>query len=369
MKGNNRNTFIHATYLVGKRIKSREQLDHTRFAQFTFMYVMAAPPWKADDFDIPEDDVMKKLVRAYAYPTGDSGLALVPELISRAHREKTKVLLSIPGSKQFNPIASDGKKRAVFARVMAAFVKKYDYDGIEIDWENIIDVDQHTALMTDLRKSLNSLRHDDESPSRKYYLTTALHPYIKYSQAQAQKLSHCVDWVNIMTYDMGGGIWGRVPSHNTPLNKMKTTLHKWSVFSPDKLCIGLANYGFYYKGICPGQKSEVSLKEKGRYFSYTELPTLLKGGWQESYDTEAEAPYYFSPDKTEFVTIDNNRSHSRKIEWVFKKQYRGVFWWEFHCDYFSPVKGQKYAKHPLIDHVTEIIKTFEHSNIRTREST
>ncbi len=359
-ENNNRESFVHATYVVGGRIKSRKQLDHIRFDQFNFIYVMAAPPWRADDFKLAENDVMDKLARNHSYPTGDSGLALVPELISLAHLKQVKVLLSIPGSEQFNPIAEDSHKRVLFAKVMAAFVKKYDYDGIEIDWEHTIKVEPHTALMQDLRSALSSLKNEAGSPSRQYYLTTALNSNRKYSRAQAQGLSLCVDWINIMTYDMGGGIWGRVPSHNTPLDQMKTTLQeKWSAFSPDKLCIGLANYGFYYKGILPGQKSAASLKEKGRYFSYTELPALLKAGWQESYDTAAEAPYYFSPDKTEFVTIDNNLSHSRKLEWVSNEKFRGVFWWEFYHDYFPPAGSLKYASHPLIDHVTDTIKALE----------
>ena len=69
-----------------------------------------------------------------------------------------------------------------------------------------------------------------------------------------------------MTYDMGGGIWGQVPSYNTPFDNMKRSLQdQWSGFSPDKLCIGLANYEFYYKDVSPGQRLEVS----------------LKAGWQE----------------------------------------------------------------------------------------
>ena len=350
--------FIHATYVVGKMIRNRAQLDETRFEQFNFMYVMAGPDWKAKDFDISEDDVMSRLVQNHSYPAGNSGNALVPELIALAHQKKVKVLVSIPGSEQFNPVVSDGKKRDLFARVMAAFVRKHDYDGIEIDWEHTVDIDQHAVLMADLCKALNAVAKADGPPSRMYFLTTALHSFRKYSLAQAQQLSRSVDWVNIMTYDMGGGIWDREPSHNTPLNGMKEALNNWSVFPRNKICIGLANYGFRYKDISPGQKSETSLKEKGRYFSYTELPQLLESGWEESYDSVAEAPYYVSPDKTEFVTIDSKRSLSRKIEWVFKTQYRGVFWWEFQYDYFPPDAGQKYARHPLIDHVTDAIKMF-----------
>ncbi len=352
-------SFVHATYVVGSRLKDCAQLDAIRFDQFDFMYVMAGPDWKAADFDLPAADVMRKLAEGHSYPQGREGLALVPELIARAHRSKVKVLVSLPGTDKFDPVASDSGKRALFARTMAAFVKKHDYDGIEIDWEGAIDRARHALLLADLRQALNAVAKANGPPERQYFLTTALHWYHDYPADQAQQLCASIDWVNIMTYDMGGGIWGNIPSHNTPLNRMKEDLKHWSVFPRNKLCIGLASYGFRYKGILPGQKSETSLKAKGRYCSYTELPPLLENGWTESYDSVAEAPYYFSPDKTEWITIDSTRSLSQKIGWVLEAQYRGVFWWEFQSDYLPPAAGRTYARHPLIDHVTDAIKAFE----------
>ena len=54
-----------------------------------------------------------------------------------------------------------------------------------------------------------------------------------------------MDWINLMTDDMAGGYWGHAATHNTPLDGMKTTLmNKGSVFPPNKLCIGLASYGY-----------------------------------------------------------------------------------------------------------------------------
>ena len=352
--------FIHAAYIVGKGIKNRAQLDEMRFDQFNFMYVVAQPDWKSGDFGLSEETVMARLVHNHVYPPGHSGENLIPGFIAKAHQHQVKVLLSIQGSRQgeFLPVAGDGGKRALFARVMAAFVKKYDYDGIEIDWEQTVDIDKHTLLMTDLRLALNAVSKTGGTPSRAYFLTTALQTFRTYSPEQARRLCGVVDWVNIMTYDMGGGNWGHIPSHNTPLNGMKNALSKWSVFPRDKICIGLANYGYRYKGISPGQKSETSLREKGRSFAYKELPELLGSGWTETYDAAAEAPYYFSPQKTEFATIDNTRSLSRKLEWVFERQYKGVFWWEFHHDYYPPDAQHTGSRHPLIDPVADAIKTF-----------
>ena len=358
-RSNHNPTFIHATYIAGDKLK-KDQLKHMRLEQFNFIYAFKGGPawWEVDNFNMPEDDIMNKLVHKHSFPTGDSGLALIPELIALAHKKNIKILVSVPARKTFNPIAADSKKRALFARVMAAYVKKYDFDGIEIDWEGTVNIDHHIMLMADLRQALDKLKKSDSISPRKYYLTTALAFYRRYSRKRAQDLSRYIDWVNVMTYDMGGGRWGKVPTHNTPLDIMKKRLwNRWKEFSPDKICIGLASYGFFYSGIMPGQKcGNLRAEKKARYFSYTELSALLAKGWTESYDPVAEAPYYFSPDKKDFVTIDNNRSHSRKLEWVFEKKYRGVFWWEFQYDYYPPAAGKNKASHPLMDHVSNIIE-------------
>jgi len=355
IKKNKNMNFIHATYFLDGWLTNKEDIAQTRFDQFDIFYVMAVPHWTAKDFDFPEKDIMDKLVYNFSYATSEMANPLIPEFIKKSHENNVKVILSIPGTDRFSSIAASKEKRILFAKVMAAVVKKNNYDGIDIDWEATIDVEQHFALMNELRKALNSLEKSFK-PRRKYYLTTALSVFMKYPKTRAWQLSSFIDWVNIMTYDMGGGAWGKVPTHNTPLNKMKELLRtNWSFFPKSKLCIGLANYGFYYKGISPGKKCKTSLKGKGRYFSYKELPAFLKKGWKESYDKEAEVPYYFSSDKKDFISIDNKRSITRKMEWILKEKFRGVFWWEFHHDFLPPVNGGKYATHPLIDHVSKII--------------
>ena len=175
------NVFIHGTYLVGNRIKDRAQLHATRFEQFNVLYVMAGPDWKAADFDGPEDDVIGRLALKHSYPPGNSGNALVPELISRAHQQGVRVLVSVPGSENFNPVVADARKRALFARVMAAFVRKYDYDGIDIDWEHTVDKARHAELMADLRRALIASAAKDSSPPRAHLLTTALQIYRTYT--------------------------------------------------------------------------------------------------------------------------------------------------------------------------------------------
>jgi chitinase len=162
-----------------------------------------------------------------------------------------------------------------------------------------------------------------------------------------------VDWINLMTYDMGGGYWGHAATHNTPLDGIQTALStKWSVFPPEKVCIGLANYGYLYHGLAPGQPSAVPLRQKGRSLSYSELPKLLSSGWKESYDPKAAASYYFSPDRSSFATIDTPTSIKRKLAWISSGRFRGVFWWEYHLDYVPSDGSRANPRHLLIDQVS-----------------
>src|SRR5688572_9582695 len=59
-------------------------------------------------------------------------------LVTQAHLNGVKVVGSIGGwtwSSVFPGIAADGIKRRKFAESCVALIKKYDLDGIDIDWE------------------------------------------------------------------------------------------------------------------------------------------------------------------------------------------------------------------------------------------
>lgn len=181
---------------------------------------------------------------------------------------------------------------------MVAFIDKYDFDGIEVDWETAVTLPLHEVFVKDIREKLNVL---ESRKNRKMYLTTALHSWQRYSKELAEKVSRSLDWINIMTYDMGGGIWGNVPTHNTPLDRIITDLKAWEMFDKSKLCIGLANYGFFYKGIKPGQKIEGKLDKYGRYIGYNEAMAVFSSDWKEVKDPQAKVSYLINEKQQEFV--------------------------------------------------------------------
>lgn len=344
--------FIHATYAVEGSLKSIREIEQSDYEQFQFVYLMAAPQWNKLNFDLPLDTIYKNADQ-FSYSKKEKRTPLVPFMIEEVHKGATKILLSFAGE-GFNPIVENPDRRKKFIKYMVRLIDKYGYDGIEIDWETGVELKLHAVFMHEIRAELNKLASINK---KYYYLTTALNCYQQYDQELANQVSKDLDWVNIMTYDMGGGIWGSIPTHNTPLNDMKIMLDRWNVFSHSKLCIGLANYGFRYQNVSPGEKINGKLNEYGQYFNYNDLLPLLKQGWTEEYDEKQQVPYYFSPDRKEFITMDNPASILKKIQWITNQGYLGAFWWVFHCDFNLPENKNQKGTHHLIDIASDFLNT------------
>lgn len=346
--------FVHATYEVASSFKSKEVIEKSNYGQFDFIYLMSEPEWVAEDFDLPIDTILKKYVTDFQYPQGDSGKALTEFMIGVAQKQGAKILLSFSGV-TFDVIAKDDTRRANYAKMMAQFAKKYNYDGLELDWEHTVTIPTHNAFMKDIRAELDIVEKD---LGKKMYLTTALNTKHKCTKAEADEASIYSDWINVMCYDFGGGIWDSIPTHNTPAKKIRDIMVQWDVFDPKKISFGVASYGFYYNGIKPGQQVEAgkTLKDYGRYFNYNELQALLDKGWTSQYDSIEEVNYFFSPDSTEFVTIE---TVIEKVKWAaYDKGYQGIFWWVWRADFVPAKEGEKFGQHLVMDPVHEIIVDF-----------
>lgn len=345
--------FIHSTYMRANRIGAKE-INQSNYGKFSFIYLSAAPTWVAADFDKDQDFITEKYVTSYDYAS--KGLPLVPKMIEKAHSMGCRVLLMF-AERTFNEIASNESRRNKFAKMMAQFVEKFNYDGIDLDWETTVTTNPHTLFMEAISRELNEM---ESRMGKSLYKTTALAEWHNYSKAESDALSKQVDWINVMTYDMGGGTWGSTPSHNAPLNGIKTNIGRnFQYFSPSKLCIGLANYGYTYKDLRPGVTvgKEVVAKQSAS-MGYTQFKTqqLTEQNWTAEWDNNAKANYYFSPDHKNFTTIEDTRSLDYKIEWIVQQGYLGEFWWVYDCDYIEAKNGEQYGTNTLIDHVEKRYK-------------
>lgn len=345
-------TFFHSTYIMSSRIKSQEMIKSTDFETFDYIYIMAYPKFKDMDFSLPLETIIDSLVTNFEYPKDENGVELVAMFVKEAQKNGTKIMLSF-AHRGFLEIVENQEYQDKFAELMVQFIDKYGYDGIEVDWEHTVTLPLHAEFMRNIRARL-----DQKYPNEHKYLTTALHSWQRYTPELAAEVSKDVDWFNLMSYDIGGGNWGETPSHNTPMDVIETDLKYWlSVFDRDKVTMGLANYGFIYRGISPNESTgdPVGLKKCGAYISYNEALEFFNQGWEPVYDSVAEVCYYFSPDKKDFITMENPETIIRKMDWAIENGYNRAFWWEFDYDIVPPTTEGGKVSHRLIDVVDEYI--------------
>lgn len=337
----NPENFVYAAYCAPSRLKDSTYVTGLDFSRFNFYYILSYPKWDPIDFDKPQDSIIQKYVTDYDYPCDGTGLGLTKLFIDSAHAASSKVLLSLQGT-SFIDIVRSEQRRGKFAKMIAEFVRKFNYDGFDLDWEGTLDLELHYLFMKGLRRELNHFT------DQYYFLTTAIAPSKAYTADLADLLSKEIDWINIMTYDMGGGIWDNQATYNTPMERIKKRLQNWSVFNPSKLCIGLASYGYLYENLEPGQRiaRNTKMSDYGKSISYIAFADSLKNGWVEKWDEQEQVAYYYSPNGEDFITIDNFISISRKLNWGVDQGYRGVFWWELYDDYVKP--ENKYGEGKLL---------------------
>jgi len=154
-----------------------------------------------------------------------------------------KVLVSVGGwtwSGGFSDAALTEESRAKFAKSCAAFVKEYQLDGIDLDWEypnqpgagNIHrpeDVQNFTLMLKAVREELN-LMAENEAKGNHYLLTIATgadEAYVK--NTELGELHKYIDFLNIMTYDFYNG-WHNVNGHHSNyLSSDTTRIEKYTV--------------------------------------------------------------------------------------------------------------------------------------------
>ena len=196
----------------------------------------------------------------------------IKELTQKAHENGVKVVISVGGwgwDAQFEEMAADPQKRAVFVRDVIKLVDEYGFDGVDVDWE-YPDPGQSAlnflALMTELRAAL---------PGK--LLTAAV---ISYGDETGQGIPAetfaLMDYVNIMTYDG--------PDHGT-LEQFERGLNYWldRGVPKDKLCMGVPFYSrpsevIYRKLVAadPAAAQVDSFEFNGTTQNYNGLPTIIQ---------------------------------------------------------------------------------------------
>lgn len=161
--------------------------------------------------------------------THDSWADLDNEFYSRvvAHKQKgTKVTVAIGGwndsaGDKYSRLVRDPAARARFIRHVVSFIERYDFDGLDLDWEYPVcwqvdckkGYEDEKQAFTALVKEL----HEEFKP-KGYLLSTAVSPSKKVIDAgyEVAELAKYFDWIAVMAYDYHGQ-WDKKTGHVAPM--------------------------------------------------------------------------------------------------------------------------------------------------------
>ncbi|KAI7904799.1 glycoside hydrolase superfamily [Cokeromyces recurvatus] len=311
------------------------------------------------------------------------------ELVTAAHKRKTKVLISLggwTGSISFSEMAKSPSKRKEFINWNIEHISKYNTDGVDIDWEypgrqgagcNVVDPENDVknllTLITELRKALNDKFGKGSKEISIASYTEAFktesgpsNPHLTASIGKA------LDRINIMTYDMNGA-WNPQTGPNSPLKSANisfiSSIDFWiSLGVPvNKLVGGLAFYGrstvakgdmtksnsIYQDQIqnnIPKGDSADTLwqdpycKQSPASFSgiwkfdsllsqgLLETPIKAKAPWVRTFDKDTATPWLFNPSTKIFISYDDPISIEAKVNAAKRKGIGGVMVWSIDQD-------------------------------------
>lgn len=299
--------------------------------------------------------------------------------VLKAQHPHLKTLISVGGwtwSGLFSDVALTPASRASFAESCVEFLRTYEFDGVDIDWEYPVccglgsntyrpeDKQNYTLLMAELRAQLDQAGRVD---GRDYLLTIAAAAgYDKLENYEMAELASHLDWVNVMAYDFRGAWDLSHTAHHAPLRRnpadpsgdpgirekynVAWTLNAWvdAGVPADKVVMGLPFYGRAWGGVPSaggGLFQPATHMPWGTWDDAATGATGLNEFWELElfeaspdyavhWDPASKASYLYNPgaEGGHFISYESARSLRRKLRLVNRKGFGGVMFWELSCD-------------------------------------
>jgi len=300
--------------------------------------------------------------------------ALVKE---RAKYPNLKVMIACGGwgSRGFSDMASTAENRTAFVKSAIDFIKEYNIDGLDMDWEYPTipsvgtkarpeDKQNFTLLMRELRTEMDKL---DRTQTLSFAAAgwKAYYDYI-----EVEEINKVVDFYNVMTYDL---VIAAFPftGHHTALGWIKEKDIKdhpiaafldpskkdmagsdasWEVHSVEKtfdycinlgiprekLVVGSAFYGRAWKGVAPANNG-LYQANKGAYIGWCNYRKIradfeYKNGFVRYWDPIAKAPYLYNEKDSIFISYDDPESVALKTMYAKDQKLGGIMFWELGND-------------------------------------
>ncbi len=267
-----------------------------------------------------------------------------------------KILISVGGwtwSKNFSDAVMTAEGKKTFAKSAVDIMKKYDLDGVDIDWEypamegdkdHIFrpeDKQNYTLMFAALKAELDALTQET---GKKYLLTAAVGGSQQFiDNTEMAKVQSYLDYVNVMTYDYQSK---EKAIHHTNLqpsdkyedgNSASKSIQAYiqAGVPADKLVMGIAFYGRVYelkKGWNKGLGDPIAKQVQSKGYTTIKDSLVNQNEYFRYWDDAANAPYLFNFYKGVLVTYDDEESVKAKCRYVMTNGLAGVMFWEYSSD-------------------------------------
>jgi chitinase len=261
------------------------------------------------------------------------------------------VLISVGGwlwSGGFSDMALTSTSRAAFIDSVAAFLTRYDLDGIDVDWEfpgqegaghafRSEDKQNYTLLLKELRTRLDAMQ---KQRHRHLYLTVAVGATTDFlDHTEMGNVQKYVDNVNLMAYDYYEPGDEKITGNHAPLFTNPEDPQGVSVdrsVPAAKIILGVPFYGHVWGQVPP---TNHGLFQPGQpvpdaFADYAVIIRSMLGqqGYMRYWDHAASVPYLYNADKQIFVSYEDPQSLALKGKYVMDHHLAGVMFWEYFGD-------------------------------------
>ncbi|KAK2851715.1 hypothetical protein Q5P01_007991 [Channa striata] len=291
-----------------------------------------------------------------------------------------KTLLSVGGwnfgSTGFSQMVSSPANRQTFISSVISFLRQYEFDGLDIDWEypanrggSPEDKQNYSVFLEEMRSAFeNEAKQSNKARLLMSAAVSAGKGTID-SAYQIPKLGQALDMINVMTYDFHGS-WDPMTGECSPLFSGPQDQGGFIYFNVDyamnywksqgapaeKLIVGFPTYGNTFTLSNPanhGLGAPISgAGTPGKYtqeageLAYFEICGFLQNGATEVWNQVQDVPYAYKGNQ--WVGYDNIRSFQIKANWLKNSNFGGAMVWTIDMDdYLGTFCNQ--GKYPLIN--------------------
>ncbi|HHU28506.1 TPA: hypothetical protein GXZ54_05030 [bacterium] len=260
-----------------------------------------------------------------------------------------KVNLAIGGwgADGFSDAVLTEESREIFVNSIIEAVKKYNFSGIDLDWEfpgqtagglikaRSVDKINFTKFVKLLKSKLNQV-------DKNLLLTIAVGLGVE-NAYEIDKIKDDVDYLNLMTYDFGDWTTKKTTHHTNlylsdmqPYSSADKTVKAYQQkgMPLEKMVLGAAFYGrVSTTEPSDGDGRDLKYITHFAYKSYTDIKKELdnpESKFKQYYDDVAKSTWIY--DGVTFISYDDERSLIEKCKYINEQGLAGIMFWELAQD-------------------------------------